>query len=243
MLHIVDGGSVAGTLREAAVAGEIRIYGDLKYEGPAPAGLDPQSWCNIRAQFLSDKLGLAREDALAFLQASFLTLDAASKHEEIVLWLDHRLSDQLILIELLDWFSRSKREGSQLSLICVGQYPGISNFVGLGQLTPDQLTSWEAQLGMPSPRPIQKPSSVFSSRTRLRCLSSLPPCAVTYSNFLPLTTACRGPNNNVSPCCASRAHFLQSSYSLQCSRWRIPYLWAIFRSSESSMRWPPFIIH
>jgi hypothetical protein len=141
MLHIVDGGSVAGTLREATVPGEIRIYGDLMYEGPAPAGLDPQSWCNIRAQFLSEKLGLAREEILAFLQASFLTLDAASKHEEIVLWLDHRLSDQLILIELLDWFRRSRKEESQLSLICVGQYAGIRNFVGLGQLTPDQLTS------------------------------------------------------------------------------------------------------
>jgi hypothetical protein len=141
MLHIVDGGSVAGTLREAVVPGEIRIFGDLKYEGPAPAGLDPQSWCNVRAQFLTDKLGLAWEDALAFLQASFLTLDAASKHEEVVLWLDHRLSDQLILIELLDWFSRSKKEEFQLSLVCVGQYAGIRNFVGLGQLTSDQLTS------------------------------------------------------------------------------------------------------
>ena len=141
MLHIVDGESVAGTLREAAVPGEIGIYGDLKYEGPAPAGLDPQAWCNVRAQFLSDKLGFAREDALAFLQASFLTLEAASKHEEIVLWLDHRLSDQLILIELLDWFSRTKREESHLNLICVGQYADIRNFVGLGQLTSDQLTS------------------------------------------------------------------------------------------------------
>lgn len=142
MLHIVDGESVAGTLREAAVPGEIRTYGDLKYEGPAPAGLDRQSWCNVRAQFLSDKLGFELEDALAYLQASFRTLDAAAKHEEeIVLWLDYRLSDQLILIELLDWFSRSKREESQLSLICVGQYAGIRNFVGLGQLTSDQLTS------------------------------------------------------------------------------------------------------
>jgi hypothetical protein len=141
MLHIVDGASVAGTLREAAVPGEIRIYGDLKYEGPAPAGLDRQSWCNLRAQFLSDKLGFPREDALAFLQASFLTLDAASKHEEVVLWLDHRLSDQLLLIELLDWFSRSKREESQLSLICVGQFAGVHHFVGLGQLTADQLAS------------------------------------------------------------------------------------------------------
>ena len=121
--------------------GEIRVYGDLMYEGPAPAGLDPQSWRDVRAQFLSEKHGLAQEDAIAFLEACLGALDAASEHEEIVLWLDHRLSDQLILIKLLDWFSRSRREDRCLSLICVGQYPGISNFVGLGRLTPEQLSS------------------------------------------------------------------------------------------------------
>ncbi len=141
MLHIVDGESVAGTLRQATLPGEVGIYGDLMYEGPAPAGLDPQSWRNVRSEFLIRERGFAPKDALAWLEASSLTLDEAPKHEEVILWLDHRLSDQLILIKLLDSFSRWKRKESQLSLICVGQYPGIRDFVGLGQLTADQLTS------------------------------------------------------------------------------------------------------
>jgi RNA polymerase sigma factor (sigma-70 family) len=141
MLHIVDGESVAGTLRQATVPGEVGIYGDLMYEGPAPAGLDPQSWRNVRSQFLVRERGFAPEHALAWLEASSLTLDEAPKHEEIILWLDHRLSDQLILIKLLDWFSRRKRKESELSLICVGQYLDIRNFVGLGQLMSDQLAS------------------------------------------------------------------------------------------------------
>lgn len=141
MLHIVDGESVAGTLRQATLPGEVGIYGDLMYEGPAPAGLDPQSWRNVRSEFLIRERGFAPKDALAWLEASSLTLDEAPKHEEVILWLDHRLSDQLILIKLLDSFSRWKRKESQLSLICAGQYPGIRDFVGLGQLTADQLTS------------------------------------------------------------------------------------------------------
>jgi hypothetical protein len=47
----------------------------------------------------------------------------------------------LILIKLLDWFSRSRREDRRLSLICVGQYPGNVNFVALGHLTSEQLSS------------------------------------------------------------------------------------------------------
>ena len=38
MLHITDGESVAGTLRESAVPGVVSTCGDMMYEGPAPAG-------------------------------------------------------------------------------------------------------------------------------------------------------------------------------------------------------------
>lgn len=40
MLHIADGESVAGTLRESGLPGVVSTCGDLLYEGPAPAGLD-----------------------------------------------------------------------------------------------------------------------------------------------------------------------------------------------------------
>jgi RNA polymerase sigma factor (sigma-70 family) len=141
MLHVVDGESVAGTLRQATLPGEIRIFGDLMYEGPTPAGHDPQTWRDVRAQFLVERHSFTREEARASLEASLLTLDEAPRHEEVVLWLDHRLSDQLILIKLLDWLSQSKGAEFRLSLICLGRYPGIRHFVGLGQLTSDQLTS------------------------------------------------------------------------------------------------------
>ena len=55
--------------------------------------------------------------------------------------MDHRLSDQLILIMLLERFYRLYCGRSSLSLICLGQYPGMENFVGLGQLTAEQLAS------------------------------------------------------------------------------------------------------
>jgi hypothetical protein len=43
MLHITDGESVAGTLRESAIPGDVSIYGDLMYEGPAPGGVSAVS--------------------------------------------------------------------------------------------------------------------------------------------------------------------------------------------------------
>jgi hypothetical protein len=141
MLHITDGESVAGTLREAGIPGEVSIYGDLMYEGPAPAGLTVEAWRNARARFMAEAGYATPEEAEQYLKACEQALASFPGHGEVVIWLDHRLSDQLILIRVLDWFSRQNLGGVSLGLICVGRYPGIEHFVGLGQLTADQLAS------------------------------------------------------------------------------------------------------
>lgn len=140
MLHITDGESVAGTLRQSGIPGDVSIYGDLMYEGPAPAGLDSEAWREIRARFIGDRFG-GLEQARQYLKACENALAAFSQHDEVVIWLDHGLSRQLILIKVLDWFSRQDLGGVKLSLICVGLYPGIDHFVGLGQLNATQLAS------------------------------------------------------------------------------------------------------
>jgi hypothetical protein len=53
MLHITDGESVAGTLRESGIPGDVKVYGDLMYEGPAPASVDEETWREIRARFIA----------------------------------------------------------------------------------------------------------------------------------------------------------------------------------------------
>jgi hypothetical protein len=141
VLHITDGESVAGTLRESSVPGEVRIYGDLLYEGPAPAGLSTGSWIDTRAKFLTECRDISLADARRFLTECEDTLQSATEREETVVWLDHRLSDQLILIRLLDWFGDRRRTPPGVSLICICDYAGIDPFIGLGQLTAGQLTS------------------------------------------------------------------------------------------------------
>ncbi|HEY7335312.1 MAG TPA: sigma-70 family RNA polymerase sigma factor [Bryobacteraceae bacterium] len=143
MLHITDGKSVAGTLRQSGIPGEVSIYGDLMYEGPAPAGLSAEEWRETRARFMAAPGGLrpTLDDARQYLTECENALAAYSRHEEVVIWLDHALSRQLILIKVLDWFSRQNLGRVKVSLICVGDYPGMDRFAGLGQLTANQLAS------------------------------------------------------------------------------------------------------
>ena len=141
MLHITDGQSVAGTLRESGIPGDVKIYGDLLYEGPAPAGLDADPWREARARFLAGIRIATIEEARQYLKDCDNALAAFSQHEKVVIWLDHKLSNQLILIKVLDWFSRQDLGTIKLSLICIGRYPGMDHFVGLGQTASEPIGS------------------------------------------------------------------------------------------------------
>ena len=55
-----------------------------------------------------------------------------------MLWFEHDLFDQLLLIRTLDLLDG---RSAKVSLICIGAFPGFERFVGLGQLNADQLAS------------------------------------------------------------------------------------------------------
>jgi hypothetical protein len=61
-----------------------------------------------------------------------------------VLWFEYDLFDQTILSSLLHWFELRRLQGKtlpNLSWIVADSFPGIQDFRGLGQLTPEQLCS------------------------------------------------------------------------------------------------------
>ena len=243
MLHIADGESVAGTLRESGIPGVVLIYGDLMFEGPAPAGLDAEAWRETRARFITGVGYATLEEARQYLKACEDTLTAFSQHEEVVIWLSHTLSNQLILIKVLDWFSRQDLGAVKLSLICVGRYPGINRFAGLGQLQAIQLVSladtrlpvgeaqyrtaraaWNAFTSLFPPR-----SSVLSQPTRLRCRLLLQRCDVIYNSFRQPITACLVQSARRFPSFVIRVRSLGQGSSSRSGIWRNRSSWGTRR--------------
>ncbi|GIP31014.1 RNA polymerase subunit sigma-24 [Paenibacillus sp. J2TS4] len=51
----------------------------------------------------------------------------------------HDLFDQTMLCYLLYWFSKQKLGRTRLNLLCIGEFPGIERFRGLGRLSVEQL--------------------------------------------------------------------------------------------------------
>ena len=114
ILHLTNGTAIIPGMREAGVEGRIVPWEDVLHEGPVPVGLNAAAMRERRAEFLAScgwggaeaiGQGLAERDAA--LDAALAPLDPARgesrpRIDEIVLWLEFDLYDQLQLLQILD---------------------------------------------------------------------------------------------------------------------------------------------
>ena len=97
-------------MREAGIAGQIVPWDDVLHEGPVRAGLNVVAMREVRADFLAGCGWGSRDEIARSLAARDDAVEAASggvklhaHHvDEIVLWLEHDLYDQLQLLQILD---------------------------------------------------------------------------------------------------------------------------------------------
>lgn len=153
MLHIVNGDSVGDKLKRGVVPGDVLVWRDIYSEGPVFSDMADSINRSARAEALEKSMGIPREEYIRGCEEQEAALADFRKLEEIVLWFEHDLFDQAMLCYLLRLFAAQplKRDDGQtkLSLLCIGEYPGIPSFRGLSQLT-------GAQLGalLPERRPV-----------------------------------------------------------------------------------------
>jgi hypothetical protein len=142
MLHVLNGDMTLDIMERSAIPGTYTVWADVLHEGPVPADLDDEQFREARLRFLTQMDRWVKSDeGRTMYRAWDDRLASFGDYDEVVLWLEHDLFDQLILIRHLDWFARRELGGTTLSVICIGEFPGIEGFAGLGQLSPDQLAS------------------------------------------------------------------------------------------------------
>lgn len=135
-LHVANGTSTTSTISAAALPGELSIWADPLYEGAVPSGSDDDV-VQARAAFLSGPEHPQSE--VVHDLKRWRSVIADGDHDEVVLWYEHDLFDQLNLLQLLSWMRRQGLAERRVSLICIGSFPGRPNFKGLGELTPEEL--------------------------------------------------------------------------------------------------------
>jgi hypothetical protein len=157
LLHITNGSIAADRIQRSGVPGKVALSADVLHEGPTPAGLAPERWRKVRARYLAACGYGGYEECLADLNEWDRAVEESRTYDEVILWFEHDLFDQLQLIRLLDGFAARDLGPTKLSLICIGAFPGVEPFHGLGQLTPEQMGSL-----LETRRPVSKDQLVLA---------------------------------------------------------------------------------
>jgi hypothetical protein len=120
MLHITDGASVS--LRNTRLGGTVIYWNDVLHEGPVPAGMSLDELTRVRERFIAAYFGL-RQGEVSFAERN-AAMRGCANEDEVILWFEHDLYDQLQLIQILDWLSREAARPARLSIIHTDRYLG-----------------------------------------------------------------------------------------------------------------------
>ncbi|MCE9576209.1 MAG: DUF1835 domain-containing protein [Deltaproteobacteria bacterium] len=140
IVHVVNGEATAAPLAEAELPGEILVWADALDRGPVlPIG-DAEHRA-ARAAYWAQDLGTDAASIDRDLAAADAAIDAIARTaEEIVLWYEHDLFDQLALIRILARLGRVPPT-APLTLVSIDRHPDVPDFQGFGQLEAYQLAS------------------------------------------------------------------------------------------------------
>jgi hypothetical protein len=137
--HVANGTCTTGIIAAAGIPGTRSIWSDPLYDGPVPGNMDDAELVDVRARYLCGDSDASSVDPVNDLREWRNAIAQHDAYEELVLWFEHDLFDQLNLIQLLTWLRDRLPSSKAVSLICIGTFPGRERFKGLGELTPQEL--------------------------------------------------------------------------------------------------------
>jgi hypothetical protein len=123
-LHVTNGDAVLYMWKKAGLLGTHMAWRDVLNEGPVPAGLSLEELSRVRAQFLCDR-GYGNPIKIHHdFEKRDATLRRAGEFDEVVLWFEHDLYDQLHLLQILDVLREMGMGSGSVQLVQSDQYLG-----------------------------------------------------------------------------------------------------------------------
>jgi hypothetical protein len=136
VLHLLNGDATRTVFERTGLPGEVAVWRDILVEGPVSADDTPVPALLARQGFLAERLGIDPDAYARSAHAQAAALEAAARHDEVVLWFEQDLFCAVNLWRVLDWLARHV-PGPRLSLV----YPGAEDGRGLGALAADVLVA------------------------------------------------------------------------------------------------------
>jgi hypothetical protein len=142
MLHVTNGSVFLSRLHDLGMPGRVVPWDDVLHEGPVPAGLSWEELRRVRAEFLATGWGEIADVERSLEARDRVVMDALGG-DEIVLWFEHDLYDQLHVLQVLDLLQAVRPgqagapgSGALVTAILADDY--------LAAQSDDQLAAWFA---------------------------------------------------------------------------------------------------
>jgi len=151
-LIITNGDSAVGLMQAAGFKADILPWRDVLHEGPVPAKTEPhaddlQQLSETRAAFLADAFSQPMEMITKEFDARDQMICAHEDYDEVTLWFEHDLYDQLQLLQILDFFYQAKRS-HDLQWVQADDYLGRQTPDGIKHLQEKKAPVSEVQLAL-----------------------------------------------------------------------------------------------
>lgn len=138
-LHILNGDSTLQKFNKVSIPGQCMVWREVLTQGPLFYQIDSELFWEMRSQFMEEAYGAKLAGYRRKVISEFNKLKKFNG-EEIVLWFEYDLFCQINFIALMSYLLKKKKT-CKVSMICVGDYPGREQRVGLGQIpSTDYLT-------------------------------------------------------------------------------------------------------
>lgn len=124
-LHITNGDAVLHLWKKAGLLGTHLAWRDMLHEGPVPAGLSLEQLSRVRADYLASR-GLGNAIKLHHdFEKRDATIRRAGEFEEIVLWFEHDLYDQLHVLQILAALNEQGLGAGSVQIVQCENYLGM----------------------------------------------------------------------------------------------------------------------
>ena len=193
LLHVANGHCTLRLIEAAGLPGRVSIWADPLHDGPIPRSPSDEEWIRVRARFHTPD-GQSPDATEADFRQWRAVIDEYGAYDELVLWFEHDLFDQLILLQILSRVGRERPVPRPVSLVSIDGYPGHPDFKGLGELEPADIAAlFEQRVRMTGPQLALAAAAwdVFREQDagRLRAFldrdtSALPFLAAAFDRFL-----------------------------------------------------------
>src|SRR5215213_2563958 len=126
ILHTANGHGTTRLIESSGVPGRTMVWCDPLNEGPVPGNVSDEELLRLRAGFLAGDPNEV-DDIAADLRQWRAAVDDQDSYDELVLWYEHDLFDQLNLIQLLTHLAANPRS-KPVTIVSIDSFPGHPDF-------------------------------------------------------------------------------------------------------------------